>query len=76
MDCFDKKEIGMSAGKLWHLLSDNNKWNFEDLKKASDLSDIELAAAMGWLAREDKIEIICTDDHEIMVYLNVNVFIG
>ena len=72
----DKHEIGVNAGKVWELLSGNTKWNYESLKRASELNDKELAAAIGWLAREDKIEFEAGEDDEVNVYLNVNVYIG
>ena len=52
----DKNEIGLNAGKVWQLLSNNDKWSYGNLKKKSGLKDKDLGAALGWLAREDKIE--------------------
>ena len=51
----DKNIIGSNAGIIYHLLSNGKRWNYEDLKDASGLSDRDLNAAIGWLAREDKI---------------------
>lgn len=45
------------------------------LKRKSGLKDKELGAALGWLAREDKIEIHQEED-ELYVSLGVNVYIG
>ena len=53
----NKSEIGLNAGKVWQLLSDYAKWSYGALKKKSGLEDKELGAALGWLAREDKIEM-------------------
>lgn len=50
-------EIGKNAGVIWRLLSDNRDWNYNELKQASGLCDRELNAAIGWLVRENKIEI-------------------
>ena len=72
----DKHEIGANAGKVWQLLSNNRKWDFNSLKEESSLNDIELAAAIGWLARENKIDFDITDPNNIQVYLYVNVFFG
>ena len=33
------------------------KMSFDELQEATKLNDIDLAAAIGWLAREDKISI-------------------
>ena len=51
----DKHQIGVNAGKVWKLLNDNKRWSYCDLKRASELSDRDLNAAIGWLARENKI---------------------
>ena len=51
----DKYVIGSNAGIVYNLLSDGKRWSYEDLKAASGLSDRDLNAAIGWLAREDKI---------------------
>lgn len=72
----DKHEIGVNAGKVWELLSGNTKWNYESLKRASGLNDKELAAAIGWLAREDKVEFETGEGDDVNVFLNVNVYIG
>lgn len=50
----NKEKIGESAGIVWCTLS-NNKCSWEELVKATGLNPLELAAAIGWLAREDKI---------------------
>lgn len=52
-----KGTIGFNAGVIWNLLSDGQHWSFEALKKKSSLSDVDLWSAIGWLARENKIEI-------------------
>ena len=72
----DKHEIGANAGKVWHLLSNNTKWDITKLEEASGLNDIELFAAIGWLARENKIDFDTSDPDNIQVYLYVNVFFG
>ena len=68
-------EIGLNAGKVWQLLSNIDKWSFGSLKRISVLKDKELWAALGWLAREDKIEFEQQED-ELYVFLCVNVYIG
>ena len=32
----DKNEIGLNAGKVWQLLSNNDKWSYGNLKKKSE----------------------------------------
>lgn len=52
-----KKEIiGINAGIVWRVLnSKHDKMVFGTLLMATQLNPIELASAIGWLAREDKI---------------------
>ena len=69
------KQRGLNAGKVWQLLSDYTRWSYGSLKRKSGLKDKELGAALGWLAREDKIEIHQEED-ELYVSLGVNVYIG
>ena len=35
----NKHQIGLNAGVVWHLLNDNKRWNYCELKKASGLTD-------------------------------------
>ena len=71
----DRKQVCVYAGKVWQLLSNNEKWGYGTLKRKSGLKDKELGAALGWLAREDKIEFE-QEEEELYVYLCVNVYIG
>jgi L-aspartate oxidase len=43
-------------GIIWNLLSDKEKWDIKKIKKETGLSEKEIYAAIGWLARENKIE--------------------
>ena len=49
----DRKQIGVYAGKVWQLLSNNEKWGYGTLKRKSGLKDKELGAALGWLSKEN-----------------------
>lgn len=71
----NKKDIGLNAGKIWQLLCDNASWTFAALKRKSGLQDQELGAALGWLSREDKIEMR-QEEEELYISLGVNVYIG
>ena len=53
----DAQSIGKNAGIVWRLLDHNRKWEYNELKEATGLSDRDLNAAIGWLAREDKLSI-------------------
>lgn len=53
------ENIGIAAGKVWAFLSENGESSRAGLKKGIDtIDDFTLAAAIGWLAREDKIVFI------------------
>ena len=71
----NRNEIGVNAGKVWQLLSNNEKWSYGLLKRKSGLKDKELGAALGWLSIDSKIEFDQCDE-ELYVYLCVNVYIG
>lgn len=75
----DKYQIGRNAGILWRLLSDQRKWGYEELKEASGLFHYELCTAIGWLAREGKIEFEpgqpSSENNEDKYYLEFNVYI-
>jgi hypothetical protein len=49
-------KFGENAGLVWNALA-NGKQEIKALKKATKLNDKEVYAALGWLAREGKVEI-------------------
>ena len=67
-----KGSIGLNAGAIWNLLSDGQHWSFEALRAKSALTDADLWSAIGWLARENKIEIDNTSSHPIFCPGNPN----
>lgn len=48
-------KIGTNAGLVWKVLSEGGKMNVKQLKKATKLIDKDLYAALGWLAKENKL---------------------
>lgn len=52
-----KEKIGVNAGVVWRALDESQKENltFTELEAITGLSQLSLAAAIGWLAREDKL---------------------
>jgi hypothetical protein len=52
-----KAQVGETAGRIWHLLDDEGPQTFPQLKKKLDGSAELLSFALGWLAREDKVDI-------------------
>lgn len=57
-----KNTIGRNAGIVWRTLHQNKTVSMEDLVELTGLNPIELAYAIGWLAREDKIMIYSQND--------------
>ncbi len=49
--------IGTNAGVLWHLLHQSGKSSVHHIIKESSLPTQEVYKAVGWLAREEKINI-------------------
>ena len=49
------KKVGAHAGRVFKILDIWGEVDYESVKRLSDLSDEDLHAALGWLAREDKI---------------------
>jgi hypothetical protein len=43
------------AGKLWHCLNEDGGQSLANIKKAVDVPSDLVLAAIGWLAREDKL---------------------
>jgi len=50
-------QVGDTAGKIWNLLNDEGPHTFAQLKKKLNGSGELLSFALGWLAREDKVDI-------------------
>ena len=54
--------IGLWAGATWNALNDaNSTLTVKGLKKATKLKEKELYAAIGWLAREGKVNVEATE---------------
>lgn len=62
-----KEKIGNNAGLVWNALSNSAK-NLKDVKKETKLTEKDLYAALGWLAREEKV-LFEEKDGEIMLFL-------
>ena len=50
-----KEKIGLDAGNVWKVLDAQGVKSVKELKKAAKLNDKEIYAAIGWLAREEKL---------------------
>lgn len=63
--------IGNWAGQVWTVLRDNGPLTVKEIKKATKLREKDVFAALGWLAREDKVkfEEIAEDKDGIVALL-------
>lgn len=51
------EQIGYYAGQVWQALNEADALGLKQIKKITKLKDKELYAALGWLARENKLVI-------------------
>ena len=51
------EQVGVTAGKVWHILKDHGPQSFAQVKKRLNGSGELVGFALGWLAREDKVDI-------------------
>jgi len=63
-----KEQVGETAGKIWHALNDLGPQTLAQLKKKVNGSGELVDFALGWLAREDKIDI-CLEKKNFKVSL-------
>ncbi len=52
--------IGEKAGVVWNCLHNNGPLSDRDITRKTGLSKEETWAAIGWLAREGKVELVGT----------------
>jgi hypothetical protein len=50
-----KEKIGANAGQVWSVLSEEGQKSVKELRKLTKLTEKDTYAALGWLAREDKL---------------------
>ena len=55
-----KEKIGTNAGIVWNALLVGSL-EIKALKKATKITDKDLYAALGWLARENKVYFVETE---------------
>ena len=63
--------IGYNAGTVWTALNEADALGVKQLRKITKLKEKEIYAALGWLARENKINIDVDpeDEKEYLVSL-------
>lgn len=63
------ENIGIAAGSIWNALNENGAMNAKELKKVCKIkTDKDLCLAMGWLLREDKLNVV-EDGKELTISL-------
>ncbi len=73
----DRDTIHACADIVAQLLDNGQRWGYTELKEASGLSDRDLNAAIGWLAREDKLQFMTDQSQERdFVCFTLNHYIG
>ncbi|MCH5345468.1 MAG: winged helix-turn-helix domain-containing protein [Muribaculaceae bacterium] len=66
----NNETIGTAAGLVWNALAEAEALGTKQIKKITKLKDKELYAALGWLAREGKVNFAETEDgKELLVSL-------
>lgn len=50
-------KIGRTAGRIWRILDIWEEADISTMKRLSEVDESQIQAALGWLAREDKIRI-------------------
>lgn len=50
-------EIGKVAGRIWKIIDIWDEVDITSIKKLSGVDDNQIYSGLGWLAREDKIEL-------------------
>jgi len=57
-----KEKIGSDAGHVWKVLDEQGAKSIKELKKLTKLTEKEIYAAIGWLAREEKLAFETKED--------------
>ena len=62
-----KEKIGSNAGLVWQALEGQSAKSLKEVKKVTKLTEKDLYAALGWLAREEKLAFSESAEGEIFV---------
>lgn len=61
-------QVGFYAGAIWQALEGQNSLTQKEIKKIAKLKDKEFYLGLGWLLREDKLNINQESDVEEIYY--------
>jgi len=53
-----QKQIGDAAGIIWKYLDQHTESTLSELKQATKLSEQLVLMGLGWLAREEKLDVV------------------
>lgn len=68
-----KGKIGLNSGIIWNLMTNRVQVCAEELQKQASLTSVEFWAAIGWLARENKVEIT-EEESRLVISSGTNFF--
>ncbi|GHV44036.1 hypothetical protein FACS1894180_4800 [Bacteroidia bacterium] len=63
------EKIGINAGVVWKALESAKELSIKDLKKTTKLTEKDLGYALGWLAREGKVNL-SENEKDLYVHLS------
>lgn len=61
-------QVGFYAGAIWQALEGQNSLTQKEIKKIAKLKDKEFYLGLGWLLREDKLNVNQESDVEEIYY--------
>lgn len=64
-----KNDIGINAGVIWQLLSDEGALSIRQVGELTGYNDKNIYLALGWLSRENKIQFIYKNE---ILYIELN----
>jgi hypothetical protein len=62
-------KIGTNAGKIWKLLTSQKEADLMTITRRIDIDEQDVHSAIGWLARENKIEAWIRKDNQVVFRL-------
>ncbi len=74
MEILKRSLIKKNAEFIWLHLCDNCLWTLAQLRDATGLPEFDFNLAVGWLASEDKISFVSTENN-VCIALAANVYI-
>ena len=63
------QKIGTNAGRIWRFLATQKEANLSTIMRRTNLNEKETHSALGWLARENKIDIQMGKNNQIVFRL-------